>query len=81
MPCTPSYCDIHDYPVAGPWCAMSWHTSRAPARDVEALRSEIRREIHMALDEMPEEQAPPPRPPSAVRPLPAPKGGGYQWKR
>lgn len=88
MTCTPSYCDDHDYPVRGPWCAMA-HAQQGASRMAD-LRDEIRTEVRAALyeelDREPE-QVRKPRPaqlqPSApkAKAQPEPGQGGYTWNR
>lgn len=54
MPCTPSYCDIHDYPVASPWCNYAWNNTAR--RDPPGLTLEqVQRKIDKSADEIYEE--------------------------
>jgi len=36
MPCTPDYCDIHDYPVAPAFCNMAWNNARVQRSNLYA---------------------------------------------
>jgi hypothetical protein len=39
MPCNSDYCDLHDYPVASPWCEYKWQMEqrgKRASREAEA---------------------------------------------
>jgi len=89
--CTPSYCTLHDYPVAAPWCQMAWANA---SRDSTDLRQYIRDEVKSATDDLyddlrkdrqqdswrprvslPQKETAKPKP---TKPAPV---GGYAWNR
>ena len=53
MPCTPSYCDDHDFQVAAPWCRYKWALAREAEQSVTI--ETVRREIWQAIDEVHDE--------------------------
>ena len=55
MPCTPSYCDLHDFAVAAPWCAMAWANRERDTQHYPTM-DDVRREIANAMEDMPEEE-------------------------
>ena len=42
MPCDKDGCDIHDYPIASPWCEYKWHLERT-ARASENTDKTVRK--------------------------------------
>jgi len=42
MPCDEDGCDIHDYPIASPWCEYKWHLERT-ARASENTDKTVRK--------------------------------------
>ena len=55
MPCTPSYCDLHDFAVAAPWCAMAWANRERDTQHYPTM-DDVRREIANAMEDIPEEK-------------------------
>ena len=53
MGCTSDYCDIHDYPVRGPWCAQSYANETKIKQNVYAPTPEqIKDIVRNASDEL-----------------------------
>ena len=82
MTCNTEYCDLHDYPVASPWCEYKWQMEQRGRR---AAREEEAHARLMDLIDMREylDEAQAPRKETGKRRPSAPtlKSGGYNWNQ
>lgn len=59
MPCTPSYCDLHDYAVSPSWCNYAYanapRVERPPAIPIEQIKLLIREATDEVYEELRDE--------------------------
>ena len=59
MPCTPSYCDLHDYPVSGPWCNYAYtnkpRSEQSPQINIDSIKLLIREATDEVYEELRDE--------------------------
>lgn len=82
MPCNSDYCDLHDYPVASPWCEYKWQMEqrgKRASREAEAHDRimdliDKREYLDQGYTERRKE------PVKAARPPKVDQGAYYKWK-
>lgn len=83
MPCNSDYCDLHDYPVASPWCEYKWQMEQRGKR--ASREAEAHARIMDLIDKREYlDQGYPERrkePVKAVVPAKKNTGATYQWNK
>ena len=82
MPCTPSYCDLHDYAVSPSWCNYAYanapRVEQPPAISIEQIKLLIREASDEVIEELRDEISNNNRYPRTVSPTPRPQSGAFK---